>query len=146
MQGLPLYLSNVLCSSLHHGVGLLVTFQHMMPSLQIRRGFPNNLFFSFSVSFLFAENFHAFEGCNHVASSFLFLSQNNYSQFILLLQFMSPQSAMKYFTLHQALSNHPHIVGFRDSKLDSSLELCFPLISFPSRQILSHMMRLFFIS
>lgn len=40
----------------------------------------------------------------------------------------------------------PHIVGFRDSKLDSSLELCFPLISFPSRQILSHMMRLFFIS
>lgn len=70
-QGLPLYLCNVFHFSLLHDPGLPVTFQNMLPSLQTMRDFPSNLFFTFTVPFLFAEEFHAFEGCNPVASWFL---------------------------------------------------------------------------
>lgn len=68
LQGLPLYLCNVFCFSPLRDLGVLVTFQNLLSSLQTRRDVPSNLFFSFTVPILFAENFHAFEGCNHVAS------------------------------------------------------------------------------
>lgn len=106
VQGLPLYLCNVFCFSLLLILGLPVTFQSMLPSLQTRRDFSGNLLFSFTADFLFAEDFPAFEGCNHVASWFLFLSLNNYSQFNRPLKFTFPWCWIMLSALHQTFSNH----------------------------------------
>lgn len=141
LQGLPLYLCNVFCFSLLHDLGLLVTFQNLLSSLQTRRDVPSNLFFSFTVPILFAENFHAFEGCNHVASWSLFLSLNNYSPFNLPL-----------LTLDHAFCSPPDILQSLHMFLDSGTQNLIQaliwasllFICLPSWQILGQVMTLVF--
>ena len=56
--------------------------------------------------FSLQKTFHAFEGCNHVGSWFLFLSLDNYSPFNLPLKFTFPWPWITLFALHQTFSNH----------------------------------------
>lgn len=141
LQGLPLYLCNGFCFSLLHDLGLLVTFLELTVFIADQERCPKQSVLQLHSSHLLSENFHAFEGCNHVASWSLFLSLNNYSPFNLPL-----------LTLDHAFCSPPDILQSLHMFLDSGTQNLIQaliwasllFICLPSWQILGQVMTLVF--
>lgn len=133
VQGLPLHWCDVFHFSILHDLGLLLTFQNTLPLLQRMRDLLSNLFFSFTVHFLFAE-----EDCNHGASWFLFLFLHNYTCFNLPLKFMFPWPWIMLSGLYQTFFNHSTYFWIQRLKFRLRSFSCLSLsfICLPSWQIL----------
>lgn len=101
LQGLPLYLCNGFCFSLLHDLGLLVTFQNLLSSLQTRRDVPSNLFFSFTVPILFQKTFM------HLKAVIMLPLDLCFSLWTTTVHLIFPYWLwIMLFALHQTFSNH----------------------------------------